>query len=145
MKKSVTQEFDYGCGVACFAFVTGLSYRQAVHHLGREQTVKFGWRPSDLSKALNDYGLRYKNSYVRKHAANDSYPNGTIVLIERSKDYKVGHYLVSYERLWMDPWINMTENNDIYYAKSGFRKVLPGKAMYAIVPLSPAPRPKMCC
>ena len=92
MKKSITQEFDYGCGVACFAFAANLTYKKAVKALGREQTVKFGWKPSDLTKALNNYGLSYKNKYVRKIYSNEAYPEGTIVLIERSEIYKVGHY-----------------------------------------------------
>jgi len=136
MKKSITQEFDYGCGVACFAFVTNFTYKQAVNVLGREQTVKFGWRPSDLTKALNNHGLSYKNKYVRKIYNKGSYPDGTIVLIERSEIYKVGHYLVLYNGRWMDPWINMPLDNMISHAKSGFRKRLPGKPMYALVLIS---------
>ncbi|MFZ3010096.1 MAG: hypothetical protein WA030_03710 [Candidatus Microsaccharimonas sp.] len=136
MKKSITQEFDYGCGVACFAFVTGLTYKQAVEVLGRGQTVTHGWRPSDLTKALNDYGLSYRNNYVRKLNADSDYLDGTIILIERSEEYKVGHYLVQYKGKWMDPWVNMPQDGVLAHAKSGFREQLPGKAMYAIIPLT---------
>ena len=136
MKKSITQEFDYGCGVACFAFVTGLTYKQALKVLGREQTVKHGWRPSDLAQALNSSGRVYKNKYVRKDVTSPVYPSGTIVLIERSEEYKVGHYLVSYNGKWMDPWINLTQNSTLAHAESGFRDKLPGKPMYALVPIS---------
>lgn len=136
MKKSITQEFDYGCGVACFAFAADLTYKQAIKVLDREQTVRFGWRPSDLTKVLNDYGLSYKNNYVRKTDTVDTYTDGTIVLLERSEIYNVGHYLIRHNGSWMDPWINMPLDNTLAHAKSGFRKRLPGKAMYAIVPLS---------
>lgn len=136
MKKSITQEFDYGCGVACFAFATNLTYKQSVKALGREQTVKFGWRPSDLTKALNNYSFSYKNNYVRKSSQTQEYPEATIVLIERSATYPVGHYLIRHNQYWMDPWINMPIDNNIYHAESGFRERLPGKAMYALIPQS---------
>ena len=136
MIRSITQEFDYGCGVACFAFVTNLTYEQAVNVLGREQTVKHGWRPSDLTNALNDNGYAYKNHYVKKQNIDTNYPNGTIILIERSKEYIVGHYLVHHEGKWMDPWINLTQDSILTHAKSGFREELPGKPMYALMPTS---------
>ncbi len=102
MKKSVTQESDYGCGVTCFAFACNISYQQAVLELGRERTVKFGWRPSDLVKELNYYGLNYKNSYVRKHNQPQEYPESTIILIERSSKYPVGHYLIKDNQYWIN-------------------------------------------
>lgn len=131
MRKSVTQKLDYGCGVACFAFVCDLTFEQALAYLGKEYSIKHGWRPSDLVIALNSRGYEYKNNYVRKKPTKD-YSEATIVLIERSLGYPVGHYLVLHNGKWMDPWINMKENINIYYAKSGFRTRLPGKAMYAL-------------
>lgn len=130
--KSITQELDYGCGVACFAFVCGMSFREAVTFLGKEYSVKHGWKPSHLVTALNRYGFNYKNHYVRK---KDSvvYPLGSVVLIERSPGYPVGHYLVLSTEGWMDPWINLPYTKEIHQAKSGFRKQLPGKPMYALI------------
>lgn len=133
MKQGIAQELDYGRGVACFAFVCGMTFKEAVAFLGKKYSVKHGWRPSDLVKALNTYGHNYKNSYVRKTHINTC-PSGTIVLIERSDKYPVGHYLVLCKGNWMDPWINMPENSGIAYAKSGYRKELPGKATYALTP-----------
>lgn len=133
MKPSITQELDYGCGVACFAFACSMTFKEAVEYLGKEYSVKYGWKPSDLVAALNGYGYKYKNNYVRKKPPA-SYSNGTIVLIERSPDYPVGHYLAFHDGLWMDPWINLCEDNNLAVAKSGFRKKLPGRAMYALVP-----------
>jgi len=135
MKKSITQELDYGCGVACFAFVCDVTFWQAVTILGREYSVKHGWNPSDLVKALNMQGVNYKNHYVRKKP-DQLYPDGTIVLIERSRDYPVGHYLVRYNDRWMDPWVNMLSDNKLQNATSGFRRCLPGCAMYALIPIS---------
>ncbi|MCL4392559.1 hypothetical protein M1145_00225 [Patescibacteria group bacterium] len=133
MKQSITQELDYGCGVACFAFICNMTFQQAVIFLGKEYSVKHGWCPSDLVAALNRYGLSYKNYYVPKKRKT-IYSNGSIVLIERSSSYPVGHYLVFHDNQWMDPWINLPEDKILKNAKSGFRSELPGKAMYALIP-----------
>lgn len=132
--ESITQKLDYGCGVACFAFVCNMSFDEAIEFLGREYSVRDGWRPSDLVSELNRYGFSYRNRYVRKITIK--YPIHSIVLIERSKEYPVGHYLVLTPRGWMDPWINLSETKNIHKAKSGFRKELPGKPIYALVPIS---------
>lgn len=133
MKTSITQELEFGCGVACFAFVCDMTFKQAVKFLGREYSVKNGWRPSDLVAELNRYGLSYKNHYVRKKFEIE-FPNGTFVLIERSSNYPVGHYLVKHNNKWMDPWINLTDSNNLELAQSGFRSKLPGNSMYALIP-----------
>ncbi len=134
MSESITQELDYGCGVACLAFVCNISFQEAVIFLGKEYSVKHGWKPSDLAAALNRFGLIYKNHYVRKKRSVE-YPEGTIVLIERSNSYPVGHYLTLTTQGWMDPWINMPYTKDIHQAKAGFRRKLPGKPMYALLPV----------
>lgn len=133
MRQSVTQKLDYGCGVACFAYICDLTFEQAVDLLGKEYSVKHGWRPSDLVTALSRYGLSYRNRYVRTKQ-DSRFPNGTIVLIERSFVYPVGHYLALDNDRWMDPWINMPGSNALQNAESGFRSTLPGKAMYALTP-----------
>ena len=132
--KSITQKLDYGCGVACFAFVCDMSFEEAITFLGKNYSVKNGWRPRDIVNELNRFGFTYKNHYVRKKT-DEVYPLNSIVLIERTPEYPVGHYLVLTRRGWMDPWINLTGTKDIHKAKSGFRKELPGKDMYALVPI----------
>lgn len=37
MRESITQEFDYGCGIACFAFALGVNYKEATLLLGEKQ------------------------------------------------------------------------------------------------------------
>ncbi|HEX8182428.1 MAG TPA: hypothetical protein VF575_02390 [Candidatus Saccharimonadales bacterium] len=135
MKQSVTQELDYGCGVACFAYACNMTFKQAQKFLGVTYSVKHGWRPSDLVSQLNRYGFKYKNHYVRKKL-DAVCPIGTIVLIERSPSYPVGHYLILGKAGWMDPWINLPISNNLSLAESGFRAKLPGKAMYALTPES---------
>jgi len=60
---------------------------------------------------------------------------GAIVLLRRSKVYPVGHYLIRHNDQWMDPWMNLPQDNDITRAISGYRKELPGKPMYILIPL----------
>ncbi len=131
MIRTVTQELDYGCGVACFAYACNMTFEQALTFLGRSYSMKHGWRPGDIVAEFKRYGLAYRNHYVRKHNEH-SYPIGSIVLLERSPDYPVGHYLILSEDGWMDPWINLPVSNDLSLAESGYRSDLPGKAMYAL-------------
>jgi hypothetical protein len=132
MREPITQEYDYGCGLACFAFVNNCTYKEALTLIGRETSVKHGWKPSDLVDELSKSGFNYKNNYVRNKIGND-FSKNTIVLLERSTDYPVGHYLVKYKDGWMDPWINLPTSSNITDARSGFRSELPGKPLYALI------------
>jgi hypothetical protein len=135
MKQSITQEFDYGCGIACFAFATNMTYKQAVHYLGSEQANSNRFWVKDIVVALNGYGKTYKSYHVKPCVRQMIYKEWAIVLIHRSKHYPVGHYLIRYNSKWMDPWINLPFNKDISHAKSGFRQRLPGSPMFAIIPV----------
>lgn len=137
MRKSITQEFDYGCGIACFAFAVGLTYKQAEEFLGKEQSVSARFWCKDLAAALNRYGVAYKHQYVKSHFRKKIYKEGTVVLIARPKHYPVGHYLIRHDGKWMDPWINLPVDKDIKRAYSGYRKRLPGRPMYMIRPIRP--------
>jgi len=134
MRKSVTQKFDYGCGIACFAFAANMTYAQAEIFLGKEQSCSTRFWCKDMVAALSRYGLAYEHRYVKPHVRRRIYREGTIVLIARSKHYPSGHYLIRHDDRWMDPWINLPFNKNIKQAKSGFRKRLPGRPMYAIMP-----------
>lgn len=139
MRKSVTQEFDYGCGIACYAFVLGISYKEAKQKLGEEQAKSSRFWVKDLARALNDAGLLYERKYVKPHIKSIIYTEGAVVLIGRSKNYPVGHYLVRHAGKWMDPWINLPVNRDIADARSGFRRKLPGAPKYVILPVTKHP------
>ncbi len=134
MRKSITQEFDYGCGIACFAFALNIKYKEAAAILGSKQANSNRFWVKDFAAALNNSGHQYTSRYVNDKLRKAIYKDGTIVLIRRSKQYNTGHYLNRYKGKWMDPWINLPLNNDINEAKSGFRKRLPGKPMYALIP-----------
>jgi len=136
MAESVTQEFDYGCGIACYAFVLGISYKEAEVRLGPKQAKSERFWVKDLTNALNKADLHYERKYIKPHVKPLIYKHGVIVLLGRSKDYPVGHYLVRYNNTWMDPWINLPDNRNIHEAKSGFRNALPGIPKYAILLVS---------
>lgn len=132
MRKSITQESDYGCGIACFAFATKSTYKEAEQFLGNEQAKSERFWCSDLASELNRAGRRYTHKYVKPKLRNKIYKEGTIVLIRRSRNYPFGHYLIRHNKLWMDPWINLPFDNKIINAISGYRKRLPGKPMYVL-------------
>ena len=134
MRQSITQEFDYGCGIACFAFATERTYKEAVEFLGDKQATSTRFWIKDLAFALNKSGKRYIYKYVKPHLRNSIYEDGVIVLISRSNNYPAGHYVIRHKGYWMDPWINLSFNKDIKNAKSGYRKRLPGKPMYILLP-----------
>jgi len=135
MRESITQEFDYGCGIACYASALNISYEQASQRLGLKQSCSTKFWVKDLTEALNKAGLNYSSKHIKSGSKAPKYADGTIVLIRRSKNYPAGHYLIKHNNTWMDPWINLPFNKDINQAKSGFRKRLPGKVMYSIFPI----------
>lgn len=135
MRKSLTQESVYGCGVACFAFALGISYKQATVLLGQAQSSSNRFWVKDLVRALNNNGLQYERYYVKEHIKPRLDEEGAIVLIRRSKIYPAGHYLIRHQGAWMDPWINLSEDSSILNATSGFRNRLPGEAIYALLPV----------
>jgi len=134
MRESITQEFEYGCGIACYAFALHISYQQAAVLLGPKQALSNRFWIKDFTAALNDAGLKYYSKHINDKLRRSIYEDGTIVLIDRSKKYSSGHYLIRYNSQWMDPWINLPFDNNINNARSGFRKKLPGIPMYALYP-----------
>jgi len=128
------QEDSMGCGAACVAFVTHKTYRQAVKVLGPKKASTDGFRLKELVDALNKYGLEYHFKYVKPHMQSSIYQDGVIVFIKRSARYPHGHYLVRHDGVWGDPWINVVLDKKLANARSGYRKRLPGKARWALLP-----------
>lgn len=133
---SVVQTHEYGCGVACLAFIAGLSYEKAIKTLGARQAADRGFYCKELVEGLQKLSINYECRYIKPRLRHKVYQDGTIVFIKRSKRYPAGHYLVRHRSDWMDPWINFTSNLNITEAKAGFRKRLPGRPMYALLPKS---------
>ena len=135
MRQSITQEFDYGCGIACYAFVHNSTYQEAEKQLGEEQAKSTRFLIKDFVAALNNSNKPYISKHVKAPTKKLIYAEGVIVLIRRSKRYPSGHYLIRHNDTWMDPRINLPYNKNIKHAQSGFRKRLPGAPMYALLPM----------
>jgi len=131
--KPITQEDPMGCSIACVAFILGISYKKAkVYFKSLGGPIKTGYLCKDVVKALWGAGLSYDYKYIKRKAI---FKAGTIIFIKRSRKYPFGHYLVKTRIGWMDPWINLIQDPHIKNAKSGLRKWLPSRAIYAIYKL----------
>ncbi len=98
---------------------------------GNENAKFRGFLCSEIVKALGKAGYKFHFKYTGR-MKKYNFPNNTIVHIKKSKKYPVGHYLCLTQKGWMDSWINFPRLN----ARAGFRKRLPGKPIYAIVPIT---------
>lgn len=130
--KAIKQEHTYGCGVACVAFILCTNYTLIISSFdnGEYKAEKLGFYCGELTSFLNSMGLKYKWKYVKSRLRKKIYKEGSIVFIKKSRKYPTGHYLTRCNRGWMDSWIN----HPSVFIKSGFRKRLPGKPAYAILP-----------
>ena len=128
--KPVKQQDGLGCAIACVAFVSKSTYQDSISlfNRGRERAQQIGFFCKDIVNVLNSRGYNYQFKYVKPRIKNVIYKENSIVFVKRSQKYKYGHFLVRYKNLWMDPWINFP-NIEI---KAGFRKRLPGKAIYVV-------------
>ncbi len=133
--KNITQKDGFGCGIACVASVFGLTYEKTKILFPNSKKAKdFGFLCKDIVDALKKKGLFYEYKYIKPKIKKRIYKQGNIVFIARSKRFPGGHYLVrDSKKGWMDPWINFP--SDISKGRSGFRNRLPGKPIYAILPL----------
>jgi hypothetical protein len=131
---SITQEDPYGCSLACIAFLTNKSYPGIASLISKQRAENEGFYCKELVKLLKDLRYEYQYKYLKNRFKKYTYNDGVIVFIKRSKKYPSGHYLARRNGLWMDPWINFKIGAKIENAKSGFRKRLPGKAIYGIFP-----------
>lgn len=134
MEKPIAQIHPSGCGVACVAQVLGISYLSALKLFqnGEFYAMLRGFYCRDLVGALNRAGRKSKFIFINKRQRKFIYQNGTIVFLARSRHHPQGHYLARVEDRWMDPWITWP---DITHGKAGFRRRLPGRAIYAIIPI----------
>lgn len=117
-----------------YLFVAGKSYTELVLLLGKNKAKYRGFYGRDLITALSKLGFSYTYKYLKPRFKRRIYKDGVIVFIARSRSYPAGHYLARCKEFWMDPWINFCKDGNIANAKSGFRKRLPGKPIYALFP-----------
>ena len=130
--RPVTQQHYLGCGAACLAFILKIDYQDVIKALGADEHKlgNKGLLCKELVGFLNSQGFDYRWKYVNRKIRKVIYNHGVIVFIKRSKRYPPGHFLVRYKDRWMDPWINWSKID----RQSGFRKRLPGRPIYAILP-----------
>ncbi len=132
--KTIRQEDNLGCSIACVAFICKTNYSTAKkkYFKGLGDANKNGFYCKDIVEALKKAGKKYDYKYVKNRKR---FKKNTIVFIKRSKKYPVGHFLVFSGKVWMDPWINLNIlKSDVKKSKSGFRKRLPGRGIYEIFP-----------
>ncbi len=133
--KPIAQEDGYGCGIACAASIVGMSYENTKQLFSNAKQAKdFGFLCKDIVDAFAKKKLSYEYRYIKPKLKKAIYKPGTIVFIARSKKYPAGHYLARDKKKgWMDPWINFP--SDLKDSKAGFRRRLPGRPIYAILPI----------
>lgn len=132
---AITQRDQFACGAACVSFITQKKYNDVISLLGNSLAKRRGFYCKDLATALLKLGFSYCYKYIKPRLKNKIYKDAVIVFIKRSKGYPYGHYLARHKGTWMDPWINLREDSYIGHARSGFRKRLPGKPIYALFPI----------
>lgn len=131
MKTPVVQEDDYGCAVACVAFVLNIEYQKALRLFPKGKSrVKMGgdFYVREIAAILNSQGKHYRQRYIKSYKKKHVSREGSIILIARNNRYTTGHYLVRHNGTWMDPWINLVQ----YPRAAGWRLRLPGRAMMGV-------------
>jgi len=103
----VTQEDEWGCGVACVASKLGIKYDEAKKRLEEYKGSPIdpgGLELEPIMSVLQDAGI-----CVLATTDLTNFPLGSIVFLSETWGrYKgSGHYLLKTERGWMDPWSNM--------------------------------------
>lgn len=128
--KSITQEDIMGCGIACVAYSLKKSYPTTKKMFSHpEYASTKGYSCKALINVLNKKAGKYKFAKATEKNKSLLNKNGTIVLLEKSKKYPSGHYLIKTKKGWMNPWINLPK---ITPAKSAFQENLPGRAQWLI-------------
>lgn len=129
--KPVKQEHKFGCAVACVAFVLNKTYSETLKLFrDGEKRVKtsINFYCPEIIQVLNNNGLRYTWREIIN--VKREYKNGSIVFIKKSHNYPFGHFLCKCDNQWMDPWINLPNEN----IEAGFRNDLPDKPTHVIFP-----------
>ena len=128
----VTQKDSLGCGVASVAYVLGVTYDNALEQFDIGKVKAVGCYCKDIIEVLEQNNKKCVYKYVGNQTQRIVYRQNTIVYIKKSKKYPRGHYLVRVKNGWHDSWINFTNEKNVCAAKSGIRKRLPDRVIYAI-------------
>jgi hypothetical protein len=106
--KPITQEHGTGCGVACTAFVLGITYQKALQLFrAPKKAWGKGYSCKDIVRALSAGRRAYTYCYLKPSQRGLPKRAGVIVYVQRSKLYLLGHFLArTSDRKWMNPWSN---------------------------------------
>ncbi len=127
----VKQEDNLGCAVACVAFVLKIKYSDSLDLFidGKKRVEKTAnFYCPEIAKILNKNGLNYAWTKLSDKNQKLLLANNSIVFIKKSDKYPYGHFLTKHKGKWMDPWINLPEQNIL----AGFRDKLPNEPTYII-------------
>ncbi len=121
-----------GCAIACAAFLLKISYKKAKSKFKHsEHSCTKGFYCQEITDVLNKEGLNYSFCKINHKNKKITDKIGSIVFVERNKNYPCGHFLVKSKNGWMNSWINFPS---ITPAKSGFQSYIPGKVKWIIHP-----------
>lgn len=133
MRRLVRQEEDFGCGIACIAYICEIDYneaQQSMLHPDKAQTV--GYRCKALCDALNRICEEkkvekiWRTKYVGR-TRNPNIPDDSIVYINKNNKYKYGHYMVKTKYGYMNPFANLDKvNGDSRFATAKYESELYG-------------------
>ena len=129
--KPIKQEDHLGCAVACVAFVLNIKYSESLTLFidGRQRVkTKANFYCPEIVKILNKAGYNYTWKKLSNKNQKLLLTNNSIVFIQKSDKYPYGHFLTNHDNKWMDPWINLPNQNIL----AGFRNNLPGNPTYII-------------
>jgi hypothetical protein len=118
----VKQEDPMGCGIACVAFVLGISYKEATKLLTLPEKRKTLGIAQVIYEKLSRGGSYDSFSRYVGRLDDTRVEIGDIVYVKKCKMFPSGHYLVKINGGYMDPFINMGEVvGDYTRAKAGKR------------------------
>lgn len=130
--KYIAQKDMMGCGIACVAMATELTYDEAKQYFDAKHAVKRGYHCKNIVSALSVItGKKYRFRKYRKGEDIEKYLTGTILFVEHPHRYEYGHYLVKTNGGWGDPWINIVEQNNLEVI-AGLQYKLPGMPEWLI-------------
>ena len=135
-RAGVTQEDSLGCGVACIAYILGITYKKALTLFETPSKAQNkGYTVKELANVLNKVSNTiYKTKYVGR-SENLTILSETIIYCKKCPEFQFGHYLVKTSDGYMDPFINLKDaSGDVTLAKSGFRKSIAEKVVLIVFP-----------
>lgn len=127
----VTQQHDYGCGVACVATIVDLTYEGALGLFGPDAERKAnteGFYLEEITAALRKAN---KDAYWVKDQPSNGIERrkvNSIVFVKAGETYPAGHYLTRTRKGWSNSWSNFPN----YPRESAYVKEIPGTPEYFI-------------